>query len=69
MQCRHRVGVIAKVEGLSSYVLEGGYSRVKATSVDEMGRVSNAIVAAGGAVERIESHYPSLEEMLVKIGA
>jgi len=63
------IGDIAKVEGLTSYVLDGGYYRTKATSVDEMGRVSNAIVAAGGSVERVESHYPSLEEMLVKIGA
>lgn len=63
------VSDIGKVEGLTSYVMDGGYYRAKATSVDEMGRVSNAIVAAGGAVERIESHYPSLEEMLVKIGA
>jgi ABC-2 type transport system ATP-binding protein len=29
---------------------------------------SAAIVAAGGKVERIESRYPSLEEMLVAIG-
>src|SRR5690606_28923565 len=63
------VGDIGKVEGLSSYVMDGGYFRAKATSVEEMGRLSNAIVNAGGAVERIESHYPSLEEMLVKIGA
>ncbi|OPX68113.1 MAG: putative ABC transporter ATP-binding protein [Methanoregulaceae archaeon PtaB.Bin108] len=63
------VSDIAKVEGLTSYVLDGGYYRAKATSVDEMGRISNAIVNAGGSVERIESHYPSLEEMLVKIGA
>ncbi|MCU0631687.1 MAG: ABC transporter ATP-binding protein [Methanolinea sp.] len=63
------IGEIENVQGLSSYVMDGGYYRAKATSVDEMGKVSNAIVVAGGAVERIESHYPSLEEMLVKIGA
>ncbi len=63
------IGDITRVEGLASYVKDSGYFRAKATSVEEMGRISNAIVAAGGAVERIESHYPSLEEMLVKIGA
>jgi len=63
------VSDIAKVEGLTLYVLDIGYYRAKATSVEEMRRVSNAIVTAGGSVERIESHYPSLEEMLVKIGA
>ncbi|OPX75539.1 MAG: Trehalose/maltose import ATP-binding protein MalK [Methanoregulaceae archaeon PtaU1.Bin059] len=63
------IGDITKVEGLASYVKDGGYFRAKATSVEEMGRISNAIVTSGGAVERIESHYPSLEEMLVKIGA
>lgn len=63
------VSDIRLVQGLPGYTLEGGYYRARAASVDEMGRISNAIVAAGGAVERIESHYPSLEEMLVKIGA
>lgn len=63
------VGDIGKVEGLTSYVRDGGYYRAKALSIDAMGKISNAIVSAGGAVERIESHYPSLEEMLVKIGA
>jgi len=43
--------------------------RVCAPSVGEMNRITQEIVAAGGTVERVESHYPSLEEMLVKIGA
>ncbi len=30
--------------------------------------VSAAITVAGGRVERIESRYPSLEEMLVAVG-
>jgi ABC-2 type transport system ATP-binding protein len=34
----------------------------------EMNRIIQVISGAGGKIERIESHYPSLEEMLVKIG-
>jgi ABC-2 type transport system ATP-binding protein len=33
-----------------------------------MNAVTRTIAAGGGTVERIESHFPSLEEMLVKIG-
>jgi ABC-2 type transport system ATP-binding protein len=33
-----------------------------------MNRITETVVKAGGVVERIESRYPSLEEMLVKIG-
>ncbi len=31
-------------------------------------RATEAVTAAGGRVERIESRYPSLEEMLIRIG-
>ncbi|MDD1724843.1 MAG: ABC transporter ATP-binding protein [Methanospirillum sp.] len=39
-----------------------------ARSVDELNRMTGRISSDGGTVERIESRYPSLEEILVKIG-
>jgi ABC-2 type transport system ATP-binding protein len=54
--------------GLPEHTREGGLFRVRATSIEEMNAITSAIAASGGIVERIESHFPSLEEMLVKIG-
>ena len=39
-----------------------------AHSIEELNRQTSLITSAGGDVERIESRYPSLEEILVKIG-
>jgi ABC-2 type transport system ATP-binding protein len=36
--------------------------------MNELNECTGLIAEAGGKVERIESRYPSLEEMLVKIG-
>lgn len=47
---------------------EGGYCVARAQSIDAMNRITAAVSAAEGRVERIESRYPTLEEMLVKIG-
>ena len=49
-------------------VVEGAGYTASAADLSSMNRQTGAITAAGGRVERIESHYPSLEEMLVKIG-
>jgi ABC-2 type transport system ATP-binding protein len=46
---------------------EGGLA-CDAPDMETLNAVSAAIAAAGGRVERIESRYPSLEEMLVTIG-
>lgn len=54
--------------GLPEPAREGGLSRVRAGSIEEMNAFTTAIASGGGVVERIESHFPSLEEMLVKIG-
>lgn len=48
--------------------IEGGYAVVRVDSVDAMNAATTAIASAGGTIERVESHFPSLEEMLVKIG-
>jgi ABC-type multidrug transport system, ATPase component len=39
-----------------------------APDMETLNGISAAIAAAGGRVDRIESRYPSLEEMLVAIG-
>jgi len=46
---------------------EGGLA-CDAPDMETLNGISAAIAAAGGRVERIESRYPSLEEMLVAIG-
>ena len=59
---------IAEIRGCREYTYEGGVYRVPAESIEELNRCTSIIGAHGGKVERIESHYPSLEEMLVKVG-
>ncbi|QSZ67015.1 ABC transporter ATP-binding protein [Methanofollis aquaemaris] len=46
---------------------EGVYL-AEAADVEGMNAVTAAVTAAGGRVERVESRYPSLEEMLVAVG-
>jgi ABC-2 type transport system ATP-binding protein len=48
--------------------VEGGFFRADAVSIEEMNAITSAISRAGGTVDRIESRYPSLEEMMIKIG-
>jgi ABC-2 type transport system ATP-binding protein len=57
-----------RISGLPPCTREGGLFRVRAETLEEMNAVTRAIAAGGGTIERIESHFPSLEEMLVKIG-
>ena len=59
---------IAEIRGCKEYTYEGGVYKVPAESIEELNRCTSIISAHGGTVERIESHYPSLEEMLVKVG-
>jgi ABC-2 type transport system ATP-binding protein len=55
-------------ESLESAIVEGGFFRIDAPDIAEMNQITRKIVDNNGVVERIESHYPSLEEMLVRIG-
>jgi ABC-2 type transport system ATP-binding protein len=50
------------------YRQEEGFWVCDVQDMQELNESSTAITEAGGQVERIESRYPSLEEMLVKIG-
>jgi ABC-2 type transport system ATP-binding protein len=55
--------------GLSkTYRQEEGLFVCDAESMAELNECTGLIGEAGGKVEKIESRYPSLEEMLVKIG-
>ncbi|OQA54359.1 MAG: hypothetical protein BWY45_02617 [Euryarchaeota archaeon ADurb.Bin294] len=39
-----------------------------AHSIEELNGITSMVSNGGGTVERIESKFPSLEEILVKIG-
>jgi ABC-2 type transport system ATP-binding protein len=51
-----------------TYRQEEGLFVCEAESIPELNECTGLIGEAGGKVEKIESRYPSLEEMLVKIG-
>ena len=51
-----------------TYQQEEGFFVCSAQDMKEMNECTALITDAGGRVEKIESRYPSLEEMLVKIG-
>ncbi len=51
-----------------SYSASNGRFLAEARSVEELNRTTAALAADGATIERIESHYPTLEEMLLKIG-
>ena len=50
------------------YSARDGRYLAEARSIDELNRTTAALSADGAGIERIESHYPTLEEMLLKIG-
>lgn len=50
------------------YAASDGRYLAEARSVEELNRTTAALAANGATIERIESHYPTLEEMLLKIG-
>lgn len=57
-----------RIEGIPPVIPDGGQYLVTAGSIGEMNSISARIAESGGTVERIESHFPSLEEMLALIG-
>ncbi|MDO9323508.1 MAG: ABC transporter ATP-binding protein [Methanoregula sp.] len=63
------IGDAGKLIGHSrSYRQEEGLFVCDAENMAELNECNGLIAEAGGKVEKIESRYPSLEEMLVKIG-
>jgi ABC-2 type transport system ATP-binding protein len=59
---------ISHIPECGEYTFERGLYHVHARSMEELNRCASLISSRGGTVERIESRYPSLEEMLVRIG-
>ncbi len=51
-----------------TYRQEEGLYICDAADMKELNECTDTITASGGRVEKIESRYPSLEEMLLKIG-
>src|SRR5512136_3373437 len=51
-----------------TYRKDGVYYAVDGLDIEGMNELATSLPASGGRVERVESHYPSLEQMLVKIG-
>jgi ABC-2 type transport system ATP-binding protein len=63
------IGDPGKLIGHSkTYRQEEGFYICEAENMKDLNETSGLIAEAGGKVEKIESRYPSLEEMLVKIG-
>ncbi len=50
------------------YSVRDGRYLAEACSVEELNRTTATLAADGAGIDRIESHYPTLEEMLLKIG-
>ncbi len=50
------------------YAAREGRYLAEAHSVEELNRTTAALAEDGAVIERIESHYPTLEEMLLMIG-
>ncbi|MHC1627026.1 MAG: ABC transporter ATP-binding protein [Methanoculleaceae archaeon] len=62
------IGDPSRLGGTIEFSRHGGYYLTTENSVEGMNRVTALITSRGGSVERVESHYPTLEEMLVTIG-
>ena len=62
------IGDLSRLGNHRNYRKDGIYYSVDGLDIDGMNELSLALPAAGGRVERVESHYPTLEQMLVKIG-
>lgn len=66
--------VFFRIPDPAAFVTSVGYSAhdgrylAEARSIEELNRTTAALAADGAGIERIESHYPTLEEMLLKIG-
>ena len=64
----HINGIRKLIGHSKTYRQEEGLYVCDAKDMGELNECTGLIGEAGGKVEKIESRYPSLEEMLVKIG-
>ncbi|MCM2465383.1 ABC transporter ATP-binding protein [Methanoculleus oceani] len=66
--------VFFRIPDPAAFATSVGYSAgdgrylAEAHSIEELNRTTATLAADGAMIERIESHYPTLEEMLLKIG-
>ncbi|NLA38771.1 MAG: ABC transporter ATP-binding protein [Methanomicrobiales archaeon] len=66
--------VFFRIPDPATFATSVGYSPhdgrylTEARSIDDLNRTTAALTADGATVERIESHYPTLEEMILRIG-
>ncbi len=63
-----RIGDPATFTTSVGYSASDGRYLAEAHSIEELNRTTATLAADGAGIERIESHYPTLEEMLLKIG-
>jgi ABC-2 type transport system ATP-binding protein len=57
-----------RLRHMIEYTRENGMCTARVHDIDALNDVTACIVGEGGRVHKIESRYPSLEEMLVRIG-
>ncbi|MBO4354830.1 MAG: ABC transporter ATP-binding protein [Methanomicrobium sp.] len=53
---------------ITEYSEAAGVISAKVNDIDSLNSLTQAVTAGGGRIKKIESHYPSLEDLLVKIG-
>jgi ABC-2 type transport system ATP-binding protein len=53
---------------ITDYTESAGVISAKVNDIDSLNSLTQAVSTSGGRIKKIESHYPSLEDMLVKIG-
>jgi ABC-2 type transport system ATP-binding protein len=58
----------ACLDGILTYEVENGIYTAIVHEIDALNEITACIAEGNGRVKKIESKYPSLEEMLVKIG-
>jgi len=63
-----RIGDPATFTTSVDYTISDGRYLTVAHSIEELNRTTATLAADGATIDRIESHYPTLEEMLFKIG-
>jgi ABC-2 type transport system ATP-binding protein len=62
------IGDPSCLEGMIEFSGEGGLFTTIVHDIDALGEITACIAGEGGRIRRIESKYPTLEEMLIKVG-
>lgn len=62
------IGDPSCLKGIIEFSGEGGLFTTIVHDIDALGEITACITGEGGRIRRIESKYPTLEEMLIKVG-